>query len=285
MTAPPTRTQLEGYEELAAELSYLAGAEIEQSLGREIAVRYKGGSGTPRSGDPVSEVDHHVETLIRARIGEVYPDHHIIGEEFGARGNTEHPVVWAIDPIDGTSNFINGLPVFAASIGVLVHGAPVAGALWCASTHVLRPGVYSAHRGGALRFDGADMVRRENENVYRRLVGVPRVDDPREHPFDTRKTGSAAAECAFVAAGLMAGATFAQPFVWDIAGGVVLVEAAGGVVRTHTDGAWRDLASFRSAEGTSNTALAHWRQPVAVGEREAVDTLIAQMAPGHPPHG
>src|SRR5262245_1047543 len=107
-------------EQTATELATLAGAQIAAALGNIHSVRYKTGGAedlmTLR--DPVSDIDSKVEKLIRARLAERFPEHEIIGEEIdeGVCGNEE--VVWAVDPIDGTANFVNGLPLFAASIGV-----------------------------------------------------------------------------------------------------------------------------------------------------------------------
>ena len=182
--------------------------------------------------DPVSEVDGRVEQLIRARLAEKFPGHDILGEESEERPGRGHDFIWAIDPIDGTTNFINGFPAFAASIGVLYRGRPIVGALWCASTHALRAGVYHAHRGGLLHFDDEPLKPAQNPAIMRRLAGEPNLAHDKAHPFEVRKTGSAAIECAFVAAGLLRVARFERPNVWDIAGGVALVQAAGGEVLT-----------------------------------------------------
>lgn len=270
-----TEAELDELEALAAEFARIGGAEIEASLERIIEVAYKGADPLG-SDDPVSEVDRHVETLVRARIAEVHPDHHVIGEEFGARTDVEHAVVWAIDPVDGTVNFVNGLPLFSASIGVLHHGVPVAGAVWCSTSHRLRPGVYSARKGGRLSFDGRPMDRIPNPAVRRRIVALPRAGDWAEG-FEARATGSAALECAFVAAGVLAGARFRAPNVWDVAGGVVLVQAAGGGVRVRgEDGVWHPLDGFHPAGGLGNVALASWRRPVALGAEDAVAALIRE---------
>lgn len=270
-----TDDELDRLEGLAAEFARIAGAEIEASLGRLVAVRYKGAHPAGGVADPVSEVDHHVETLVRARIAEVHPDHHVIGEEFGARTDVEHAVVWAIDPVDGTTNFVNGMPIYSASIGVLHHGVPVAGAVWCSTSHVLRPGVFSARAGGALSFDGSAIDRPSNPQVQRRLLAVPGGFGG-VAGYDTRNTGSAALECAFVAAGLFAAARFAAPNIWDVAGGIALVAAAGGRSQwCDEDGTWRPLEGFRPHGGLGNAALAAWRRPVLIGEPEAMEALRA----------
>jgi myo-inositol-1(or 4)-monophosphatase len=268
-------------ERMAVEFAQLAGDEIVRALGRTLEVRYKGGAaGAVSLMDPVSEVDHEVERLIRLRLAETFPEHDIVGEEVEERTGREHDVVWVIDPIDGTTNFVNGFPLFAASIGVLCRGQPVAGALWCSTGHLLRHGVYHARLGAHLLFDGEPLEARRNVAVRRRLAGEPEATSGGELPWDTRKTGSAAIECAFVAAGLLEVARFERPNVWDVGGGVALVQAAGGEARTRTEAGWVPLERFEVPAGGKDAPadLRGWRQPLIVGERSAVDALCQACA-------
>src|SRR5262249_46281369 len=107
-----------------------------------------------------------------------------------AHGPLANDMVWAIDPIDGTANFVNGYPLFAASIGVLYGGGPLAGALWCAASHALRSGVYPARSGVPLSFDDQLIEPKSNLAVRRWLAGVPNAGAGR-FPWDIRVSGSA----------------------------------------------------------------------------------------------
>lgn len=254
--------ELAAIEELAVELALLAGAEIENALGKTLSIRYKGqGSGIETWRDPVSEVDHRAEQLIRLRLAEHYPGHGIIGEEMEICPGDPEGWIWAIDPIDGTANFINGFPLFAASIGVLRQGRPMAGAIWCSATHALRPGVYHAREGGALRFDRQSIAGVDRAAVRRPLVGEP-APSVGDFPWDVRKTGSAAIESAFVAAGLLRAARFESPNLWDVAGGLPLVMAAGGSILEKADGAWRPFVDF-------GRDAADWRAAIILGDADA----------------
>lgn len=266
--------ELAAIERLAVELASLAGAEIIAALGSLIAIRYKdAGTDAELWRDPVSEIDRHAETLIRARLAERFPAHDIIGEEMNERPGRDHDFVWAVDPIDGTANFINGFPMFAASIGVLHRGRPVAGAVWCSVSHALRAGVYHASAGGKLRFDGEDVTPKVNPSVRRRLVGVP-VAGPEDAWWDTRKTGSAAIECALVAAGMLQAARFATPNIWDVAGGMALVEAAAGVVRRRDGGRWLPMNRFETGQDAKGKPdLRYWRGEIVLGQAEAVERM------------
>jgi myo-inositol-1(or 4)-monophosphatase len=219
-------------------------------------------------------VDGRIEHLIRGRIRERFPDHDVIGEEMKDRLGREHEYLWAVDPIDGTTNFVNGFPVFAASIGVLREGRPVVGALWCSISHALRSGIYHAYEGGPLRFDGDNVTPKLNPAVRRRLAGMPEPIASVEAGWETRKTGSAAVECALVAAGLMQVARFAAPNIWDVAGGLALVNAGHCEARVHDGQGWAPMHGFapmRGPEGIED--LRHWRGSLVVGTPEAVQQM------------
>jgi myo-inositol-1(or 4)-monophosphatase len=265
---------LPAMEGLAVELATLAGREIVAAFGTIFTVRYKTGArGTVSLRDPVSEIDRRVEALIRERLAKHFPDHGVIGEELAQRPGQDSDFVWVIDPIDGTTNFVNGFPLFAASIGVLHRGRAVAGAVWCSVSHALRAGVYHASVSGKLHFEGADVTPKVNAAVLRRLASVPIVANADEAGWETRKTGSAALECALVAAGLLEVARFAAPNVWDVAGGIALIRAGGGIVRMQDGGDWKPMNSF--IRDNRDSDLRHWRRPLVVGRRQAVERMCS----------
>lgn len=252
-------------EAVAVELAKIGGREIMATLGSLMAVQYKGNEDAIASmRDPVSEVDGRVEAMIRSRLADCFPDHGIIGEEMAIHPGLDNDFVWAVDPIDGTSNFINGFPLFAASIGVLYRGVPVVGALWCSTSHLLTPGVYHCGGAGGLRFDGAQISHMANPAVRKRLAGDPHGQSGLG-PWDGRKTGSAAIECAFVAAGLLQVTRFAAPNIWDVAGGIALARASGAsVFQDEQDGNWVPFTSF----GDQLAQMAQWRRPLVLGTPE-----------------
>jgi myo-inositol-1(or 4)-monophosphatase len=169
--------------------------------------------------------------------------------------------------------------MFAASIGVLHRGLPIAGAVWCSVSHALRAGVYHAAAGGKLRFEGEDVTPKVNAAVLRRLAGVPIAADADEVGWETRKTGSAALECALVAAGLLEVARFSSPHIWDVAGGIALVQAGGGVVREHDGVRWTPMRHFTPVSGSDQKPdLRAWRRPIVVGTQAGVETMCGKAA-------
>ncbi|MCR5859672.1 inositol monophosphatase [Mesorhizobium sp. J428] len=271
MSEFPDTKDLAEIERVAVELASLAGAEITNALGGILAVKYKGEAEAEQMWrDPVSEVDQRVEEMIRARLASKFPDHGIIGEEFEpAEATGSSGFVWAVDPVDGTTNFVNGFPLCAASIGVLCKGVPVVGAVWCGTSQALRPGVYHASAGGPLRFGTDEIVPKANPAVRRRLAGVPRPI-PGRGGWETRKTGSAALECAFVAAGILEAARFESPNIWDVAAGLALLDASDAVVLTEKDGTWEPFETF-AEQGVADpfTAMRTWRRPLMIGRVES----------------
>jgi myo-inositol-1(or 4)-monophosphatase len=257
-------------ERCAVRLARMAGDQICHELTSLPAVEFKPPvPGSPANGNPVSSTDRHVESLIRARLGTGFPDHAVIGEEYALTDGRDVPYTWVIDPVDGTSNYINGVPLFAASVGVLFRGRPVAGAIWCASSHALRPGVYHAHAGGSLCFDERPMVRR-GWAAWRGLAAEPGRAPTYGALWDTRVFGCATLEFAFVAAGLLSLAYIPRPALWDAAAGMVLLHAA----HCHAvalRGDHRDtLLYFEAGGDRSAAALARWTEPLLIGDEAAL---------------
>ncbi len=273
MIDQPDDTLLAEIEQVAVELATLGGAECRATLGSMLSLAYKGDD-PARLTDPVSEVDHRVETMIRARLDERFPDHDILGEEVAEHTGRDSDWIWSIDPIDGTTNFVNGFPLFASSIGVLYRGRPVVGAVWCSTGHRLDAGVYHARRGGALHFDGTPAGSAPNPAVRRRLAGLPEAVPKGASPWESRKTGSAAIECVFVALGILEVARFALPNIWDVAGGLALAEAAGRQAMVRADDGWRAFDAFETDGGD----LREWRRGLILGDPQAVATMAQGSA-------
>ena len=191
-------------------------------------------------GQIVTRTDGEVERVAKEAILVTWPDHAILGEESGFREGTAR-TTWYIDPIDGTMNFVRGIPFFSVSIGVANYGNMVVGQVM----DPLRNEHFRAWQGGgawlgkeALRVSEVRDLDQANLSLQStagsRFVREPGAMLELHRRFQkTRKLGSIALELAYVAAGrldvLLAGETRPQPW-WDIAGGWVLVEEAGGVL-------------------------------------------------------
>ncbi len=280
----PPADLLAAIEETALELARLGGAEIEAGLSRTLTIDYKSeGTGGRAPRDPVSELDRSIEELVRGRIAARFPSHGVIGEELEVPARTGDEYLWVIDPVDGTSNFLNGFPFVACSIGVLQHGRPLAGAIWCSSGPLLRPGVYHARLGGPLSFEGIAFERVAREGLRRRLAAAPGGASASMPGWDHRVTGSAAMECALVAAGAFNSASFFAPGIWDVAAGVVLVRAAGLEVRERTPRSketWQPFERFRPPDRLKDgrsPSMRDWRRSLLMGESSPVEQRIEAL--------
>ena len=208
-------------------------------FGHEIQIDKKGAI------DLVTEVDLEVERMFRDLIAERFPDHQILAEEFGGSKNVPEGPCWVFDPIDGTSNYAHGLPIFCASLALEIDGVPELAAVYDPN----RKELFTAERGGGAFLNGTPLrVSPARQLVDAMLVtGFPydvhtRVDEIVGlfaafvgQARAVRRLGSAAIDLCYIAAGRMDGFWETDLHPWDIAGGALIVAEAGGLV-TRTDG-------------------------------------------------
>lgn len=263
-------------EQEAVHLARTAGNEIVSTLNEAVDFEYKSGhaSGPP---SPVTEVDVAIEASQREHLARRFPAHGVLGEEFG--GDPQEEFVWALDPIDGTSNFLWRFPCVTVSVGCVRHGVPVAGAVWCSVTPELRPGVFHARAGGEIALDGVPLRPRSlRQALQRPLVGTSGAR-PLAGEFDLRTTGSAAFDCVLAAVGILRAAHLGRLHVWDVAGGLVLLAAAGRrILVSGSVPGWHAFERFEAP-------LPTWREELLVGEDGLVRRLQQRIDPLAPEDG
>jgi myo-inositol-1(or 4)-monophosphatase len=228
---------------LAVRLAREAGAMALPRLGAAAA-------GRKADDSVVTEVDREIEAHVTSAIRDAHPDHEVLGEEThehrpsgdrpGGYGPGGGRFCWVIDPLDGTRNFVAGLPCFAISIAVLDRGQPIVGVVYEPNLDRL----YTATLGGGAMFNGARVAAREPEPGTDLLVGVASSKDELSvrvlqkwgsmPGIILRNLGSSALHLALVASGALSAAFGVKCKIWDIAAGVLLVSEAGGVVTSPT---------------------------------------------------
>ena len=189
--------------------------------------------------DYVSEIDRAAEREIIDIIHKHYPDHAILAEESGSSGESE--TVWIIDPLDGTTNFLHGFPVFAVSIAAQQRGKLEIGVIY----DPMRQEVFTAARGGGAHLENHRIRVSKQRGLEGALLstGFPyRTDEPYADNYfamfralttltaGIRRPGSASLDLAYVAAGRTDGFWELGLKPWDTAAGTLMVLEAGGRV-------------------------------------------------------
>jgi myo-inositol-1(or 4)-monophosphatase len=188
--------------------------------------------------DFVSEVDHKAEMKIINTIRETYPDHAIFAEESGRAAGDDFE--WIIDPLDGTTNFLHGIPQYAVSIAMREKGVLKVAVVY----DPIKDELFTAVKGeGALLNDHRIRVSRTDNMSYSLLAtGFPYKDTKNldlwidcfralmPETSGVRRAGSAALDLAWIAAGRYDGFWEFDLNTWDIAAGVLLIQEAGGIV-------------------------------------------------------
>ena len=189
--------------------------------------------------DFVSEVDHAAEEAVIDVILKHHPDHAIRAEESGTRGESDH--VWIIDPLDGTTNYLHGFPVFCVSVAVAHKGRVEHGVVY----DPLRQELFTASRGQGALLDGRRIRVSGRSDMMRALIGTgfPYRDsnesfDPymnmltkaMKHTTGIRRAGAAALDLAYVAAGRLDAFWETGLMPWDLAAGALIIRESGGIV-------------------------------------------------------
>lgn len=185
--------------------------------------------------DVVSVADREVENLIRARLHEVYPGDGILGEEYGLETGSSG-FIWAVDPIDGTSPFVNGMPNWCVSIGLLHDGVPVVGVI-SAPCH---GEIYAAALGMGATLNDKRLALDPSRTIRNAATGIGAnnyvspsvvakiIETLLEAGGNFIRNGSGALMLAYVAAGRLVG--YYEPYMhaWDCMAGYCIVKEAGG---------------------------------------------------------
>ncbi|MFK8015933.1 MAG: inositol monophosphatase family protein [Gammaproteobacteria bacterium] len=194
---------------------------------------------TKGKNDYASEIDQNAELAVIETVRAVHPDHAFLGEETGQSGTGD--VVWIIDPLDGTTNYLHGFPQFCVSIAVEVKGRLVAGVVY----DPLRQELFTASRGDGAQLDGKRIRVTQCNGLPGSLIGTgfpyrsievwgdlywDMLKDVSAQASGIRRPGAAALDMAYVAAGRLDGFWEIGLKPWDTAAGELLVREAGGLV-------------------------------------------------------
>jgi myo-inositol-1(or 4)-monophosphatase len=227
--------------------------------------------------DLVTEVDLECERLCRRVIGERFPDHDVLAEEMGGGPGERSPSSyrWVFDPLDGTTNYAHGLPIFCSSLALEVDGRAVVGAIFDPT----RQELFTAERGGGAFLNGQPLAVSKADALINGLIVTGFPYDVHQQAGDliemfaaflgraraVRRLGSAALDLCYVAAGRFEAFWEQHLKPWDVAAGALIVEEAGGRI-SGMDGSPFDPAA---AHLIASNGLVHEEMLTVIRETRA----------------
>lgn len=218
----------------AQQLIREAGERIKQSLHTEMTILEKSSSS-----DLVTNIDMETEQFFVKKVQDTFPSHRLLGEEgFGDRLDNFDGFVWIVDPIDGTTNFINQQRNFCITIGIYKDGIGILGYIY----QVMTGEMISAVRGQGAYSNGKPLPKLQPVKIEDSLIGVnaswvapnrhidhTKVAQLIHRARGTRSYGSAALEISYVVTGRLDAYFSMRLSAWDVAGGMVIAEEVGAV--------------------------------------------------------
>ena len=294
---PPDDKTLADMEALAVELARGAGEILTERFGGSLSVEFK----DERRRDPVTDADTAAQEYLVKGISLRFPHHGILGEE-DEEGEEDasreaQDLLWVLDPLDGTKNFLHGLPVYASSVGAMHRGEPIVGAVFTSWPNGAGGIVHHARKGGGAFADGIPISVGDLADGGQ-LATIPGSFDrihrlgrrARDAAADPRVTGSIAYELILAARGATKYMYTSNPHLWDIVGGVAVALEAGAamMVGSRRGGAlgifpsisWRKSAALVDGWGDAPPSvrqLRRWARPLALGNPSAVESIAANM--------
>jgi myo-inositol-1(or 4)-monophosphatase len=234
----PYSPSLDRFLDVATEAALAAGAVLQKYWGNLETVKEKG-----RPGDLVTEADAAAEAVVLEILDRHFPDHQVLAEESGKQGNEASQYLWAIDPLDGTTNYAHQYPFFATSIGLLADGVPQVGVIF----DPFRQELFRAAKGLGATRNRQPISVSTTDNLANSLLVTGFAYDRHETVDNNyaefchlthltqgvRRAGAASLDLAYVACGRLDGYWERGLSPWDIAAGVLLVEEAGGKVTAY----------------------------------------------------
>jgi myo-inositol-1(or 4)-monophosphatase len=275
MTSSPSIDLISAMQAMARE----AGTLLMGYFHQRVKAEYKGDA------DLVTIADRKSEALILERIRSQFPSHDVMGEE-GTRLDTGSDYKWYVDPLDGTTNFAHGYPVFCVSLGIERRGRRVAGVVYDPT----RDEMFSAELGSGARLNDAAIRVSSTTKLSECLIGTGFPSHKRHrnpniyfyhqltlHTHGVRRAGSAALDLCNVACGRFDGFWEFNLNPWDTAAGVLIAEEAGAKATTFSGGEFQiDSRETVATNGLIHGALLHEFAEIFAGRGlEALPSPVA----------
>ena len=236
----PKQNELKSLLDVATEAVMTAGIILQDLVGQLEKIEEKG-----RPGDLVTEADKKAEAAVLEILKRRVPQHQILAEESGKLGTLNSDYLWAIDPLDGTTNYAHGYPASSTSVGLLFQGNPIVGAVY----NPFRKELFRAAKGLGATLNYRPIQVSKTPNLDQSLLVTGFAYDRRETK-DTnypefcylthltqgvRRGGSASVDLTDVACGRLDGYWERGLSPWDIAAGIIILQEAGGKVTAYDE--------------------------------------------------
>ena len=244
--------------DIASEAALAAGAILQEKFCKLENIQSKG-----RQGDLVTEADKAAEAVILEILARHLSDHQILAEESGTLGGNNSKYLWAIDPLDGTTNYAHGYPVSAVSIGLMVDGVPQLGVVY----NPFRDELFRAATGYGATCNRQPIKVSTTQDLVDTLLVTGFAYDRRETKDNNyaefcylthltqgvRRSGSAALDLVSVACGRFDGYWERGLSPWDMTAGIVIVQEAGGKITAYD----RSPLEIKSGRVLATNGLIH----------------------------
>ena len=228
------------YENFCINISKIAGNYVLENFEGKFEIYSK-----DKRNNLVTEIDLNTQKIIVENINKTYPNHAIVGEEDKLKNLKDSKYIWVIDPIDGTTNFVNGIPNFAISIALLKDLEPIAGSIWIPWPNNKKSLIFSASKNNGSYANGIklNLIEKLNQSLdegsassYSSFSSINGNKDRNIKPWDKvikgekRVIGSVAYEMALLAKGVIKFGLFGPASIWDFGAGLLIIQEAGGLI-------------------------------------------------------
>ena len=200
--------------------------------------------------DFVTNSDLKTEKVIIEELKKAKPQYSILSEEYGIENNKDKNNIWIIDPIDGTVNFLHGIPHFAISIALKSNGEIVSGLIF----DPIKDEMFYAEKNNGAYFNN-HRIRVSKKNVIKDCLFATGGKIENEYKIPHRKSGCAALDMAYVASGRYDGYFQNNLNLWDVAAGIVLVKEAGGIINDINLSDYKNLKIIASSVDINSKLL------------------------------
>jgi len=275
------------YENFCINISKIAGNYVLENFEGQFEIYSK-----DKRNNLVTEIDLNTQKIIVEDINKTYPNHAIVGEEDKLKSLKDSEYIWVIDPIDGTTNFVNGIPNFAISIALLKDLEPIAGAIWIPWPNNEKSLIFSASKNNGSNANGKklNLVKKLNQSLdegsassYSSFSSINGNKDRNIKPWskvikgEKRVIGSVAYEMALLAKGVIKFGLFGPASIWDFGAGLLIIKEAGGTIH-NLDKDYNfisEFTSFKKLIHKNNNSLAEiiydWSGQFLIGNKKIMN--------------